>query len=56
MEFVLPRAKKEVWVRRVVVRVMAVGERLRSAGVAVLVDLPGCEWGDEKGGLQRKKY
>jgi hypothetical protein len=27
MELLLPRAKKEVWARRKVVRVMAVGER-----------------------------
>jgi hypothetical protein len=34
MELLLPRAKKEVWERRSVVRVMAVGERLmRSGGV-----------------------
>ena len=32
MELLLPRAKKEVWVRRRVVRVMAVGERSIVAG------------------------
>jgi hypothetical protein len=32
MELLFPRAKKEVWVRRSVVRVIADGERSRRAG------------------------
>jgi hypothetical protein len=32
IELLFPRAKKEVWVSRRVVRVTAVGVRLRSAG------------------------
>jgi hypothetical protein len=32
MELLFPRAKKEVWVKRRVVRVTAVGVRSRSAG------------------------
>jgi hypothetical protein len=36
IELLFPRAKKEVWVRRRVVRVTAVGVRSSSAGIGKL--------------------